>query len=135
MDSVQTGIFSMVLEKIWLPNASRVSGSDERKVCTVGTVDLLCRAPELMVSGPYAQHWPKLLALSLELVAGSADDGSGADDEAVEQLTELAGYTSAFCRLAYAHGRDRDPAAQVASAAKHLAQSLAALSAVAPGKV
>lgn len=141
MDAVQPGIFLMVLNSLWLNGAAaRLSDADERKVCAVGTIDLLCRAPEAMLNGPYAAAWPRLLACALDLTTGDGgDEASGGDDDdeaaGVAQLAEMAGYTSAFCRLAFAGGVERDAAARVQSAPQYLAQSLGALSTSMPQKV
>lgn len=53
MDSVQTDIFGMFVEKLLLPDLQKISGNVEKKICCVGITRLLVEAPELMVDGKY----------------------------------------------------------------------------------
>lgn len=100
----------------------------------------LLRSAELVSAPAYAAFWPRLLSATIDLCNADADGGSGGDDEeesAIEQLTELGGYSSAFCRLHYASSTmERDPSADVkVPAPQYLAQALAAVTAANPGRV
>lgn len=45
IESVQVNMFSMVLNRLVIPDLQRVSGNLERKICAVGLTKLLCETP------------------------------------------------------------------------------------------
>lgn len=49
-ESIQAGLFMMVLSKVWLTNLQKVTGCLERKVCVVALVTLFCDCPFLQSS-------------------------------------------------------------------------------------
>ena len=46
----------MVVERLIVTEAQKISGTQEKLVCTAGMVNLLCDTPALL-DGPYAQYW------------------------------------------------------------------------------
>ena len=46
----------MVLEKLFIAEVQKVSGSTERKICAVGMTKILCEAP-VMIAGDYQAMW------------------------------------------------------------------------------
>ena len=46
----------MVVERLIVTEAQKISGTQENLVCTAGMVNLLCDTPALL-DGPYAQYW------------------------------------------------------------------------------
>lgn len=53
-ESIQVGLFMMVLGKVWLDNLQKVTGALERKVCVVALVTLFCDCPFLQTN---AKAW------------------------------------------------------------------------------
>lgn len=47
MNSIQPGLFMMVLDRVWLPHMQKITGTLERKVCIVALAKLLCDCAEL----------------------------------------------------------------------------------------
>ena len=49
-------LFGMVIEKLFMAEVQKVSGTTERKICAVGITKILCEAP-VMVGGDYQAMW------------------------------------------------------------------------------
>ena len=49
-------MFGMVVERLIVTEAQKISGTQEKLVCTAGMVTLLCDTPS-MLDGPYSQYW------------------------------------------------------------------------------
>ena len=49
-------MFGMVVEKLFVAEVQKVSGSTERKICAVGMTKILCDAP-VMIAGDYQALW------------------------------------------------------------------------------
>lgn len=50
-ERIQSGLFMLVLDKVWLPNMQKITGALERKVCVVAMANLLCECPLLQSNG------------------------------------------------------------------------------------
>ncbi|GFT75368.1 exportin-2 [Nephila pilipes] len=134
IDTIQPKMFSMVIERLILPDLQKVSGNVERKICSVGLIKLLTEAPEL-IDGCYSQFWGPLLQALIGLFELPEDDSVPEDEHFIE-VDETPGYQSAFCKLLFAGNAEHDPInGQVADARLHLAQSLQKLSVNHPGKL
>ena len=48
-------MFGMILEKLYVPDAQKVSGQVERKICAVGIIKLLTDCPAMLQT--YANLW------------------------------------------------------------------------------
>lgn len=53
-EKIQSGLFMMILDKVWLPNMQKITGTLERKICVVAMTQLLCECPLLQSN---AQAW------------------------------------------------------------------------------
>lgn len=51
-EKIQSGLFMMILDKVWLPNMQKITGTLERKVCVVAMTQLLCECPLLQSNAP-----------------------------------------------------------------------------------
>ena len=49
-------MFGMVVEKLFIAEVQKVSGTTERKICAVGMTKILCDAP-IMIAGDYQALW------------------------------------------------------------------------------
>lgn len=56
IDSIQPGMFGMVIERLILEDTQKVSGAVERKMTAIGLIKLVCETPEV-TSGPYSKYW------------------------------------------------------------------------------
>jgi len=136
MNQVQAGMFAMVLDRIYIPNVGKVAGSSERHICALGTVDMLCRAPGVASEAALQPHWTNLLTAAIGLVSDEAGSGGDDDELALAQLSEVGGYTSVFCKLAYAASTEHDSLlGGKPSGAQYLAASLQQLMTAMPGQV
>ncbi|GIX82326.1 exportin-2 [Caerostris extrusa] len=134
IDNIQPKMFSMVIERLIIPDLQKVSGNIERKICSVGMIKLLTEAQEI-TDGCYSQFWGPLLQTLIGLFELPEDDSIPEDEHFIE-VEEMPGYQSAFCQLLFAGKSERDPIdGQVPDARLHLAQGLQKLSVSHPGKL
>ena len=86
-------MFQMVIERLFLPELSKVE-ENEKKLCAIGVTHLLCD-PIPMISGVYSAHlWLPLLQSLLQLFESSnelqtmsaAEKKKQAQEEAEEEL-------------------------------------------------
>jgi exportin-2 (importin alpha re-exporter) len=49
-------MFGMIVERLLVPDAQKISGRIERKITAVGLIKLLSESLQLTES-PYSQHW------------------------------------------------------------------------------
>ena len=134
IDSIQPKLFHMVLEKIFVADVQKVSGTTERKICAIGITKILTETP-VMFTEPYVSLWTPLLQALVSLFE-LPEDESVPDDEHFIEIEDTPGYQTAFSKLVYAGVKERDPfATTVPSAKTFLAQSLHGLSSQYPGKL
>ena len=79
-----------------------------RKLGVIGMSDLLCN-----LSPNFGTIWVTFVQNLVDYVADGEDDGGGLDEEAMLNETENVGYSSVFCRLALAVGKEYDPVANL----------------------
>ena len=134
VDSIQPKLFQMVIERLFIPDVQKVTGSLERKICAVGMTKLLAETPA-MLSEPYVNLWGPLLHALISLFELPEDD-SLPDDEHFIEIEDTPGYQTAYSQLVFAGTKEHDPfGASVPNAKIHLAQSLLKLSSQYPGKL
>ena len=134
IDSIQPKLFQMVVQRLFLLDVQKVSGTTERKICAVGITKLLTETPE-MLSSPYVDLWTSLLQALISLFELPQDD-TLPDDEHFIEIEDTPGYQTAFSQLIFAGIKEHDPFGGVVPNVKaHLATSLHKLSTQYPGKL
>ncbi|BFY99292.1 hypothetical protein BsWGS_02332 [Bradybaena similaris] len=123
VDGIQPKMFSMVIERLFLQDLQKVSGSTSKKICAVGVTKVLTEV-DSMLSGEYTALWPRLLQALIGLFELPEDD-SLPDDEHFIEIDDTPGYQTSYSQLAYAGKQDHDPIAGLAdnpklTLAKHL---------------
>lgn len=132
MNTVQAGIFVMILEQIWIPNLKLITGPIELKLTAVASTRLLCECPDLLDAAA-APHWGKMLDSIVTLLSRPEEDRVEEEPE-VPDLTENVGYTAAFVSLQNAGKKEEDPLKDIRDAKEFLVASLARISALFPGR-
>nr|CAB3233957.1 exportin-2 [Phallusia mammillata] len=132
IDSIQDRMFGMVLEKLIISELQKVSGTTERKICSVGFTKLLTSCTALLDEN-YSHFWPRLLESVIGLFELPEDD-TVPDDEHFVEIEDTPGYQTAYSQLAFAGKREHDPVS-VENPKAYLAQSLGSLAKHFPGKV
>jgi exportin-2 (importin alpha re-exporter) len=152
LDSVQPGIFSMLLDKIILVHVGLMSDQGgERKLGAIVLTNLLARTPAFLSEPNYVALWPRVLSATVGLLspresksAASIASAVSGEEEAVDDPDDLLaqaekGFSTAYARLVFAGSPERDfsPAlpAGVSSAKDHFVSSLNQLCAQYPGRV
>ena len=150
LEHVQPGLFSMVLDQIWLPGLAGVSGDMERRLAAVAAVKVATDFPPVAASDAAQPLWGRLVEVSISLLTDEEDaGGNGAgDDEDDEQAaaaavamatgggaaTTAAGNV-AYARLASASRPEREPVPEVGHAKQFVATSLAHAASQQPGRM
>jgi len=131
INTVQDGIFWMVLKSLWIPNMHGISGKVEKKAVAVGSTKLLCEfAPLLSEQG--LPLWKEVLQGLLKLFGGAEEAAPTADyEEAEEDLV----FNSGFSTLQYAAHPQRDYFADIPSGVQYFVQAFSQLAQAHGGQI
>ncbi|CAF3715888.1 unnamed protein product, partial [Rotaria sordida] len=146
IDSIQANMFRMVVERLFIPELSKIDEND-KKLCAIAIIHLLCD-PEQMTKGIYFNDlWLILLQALLSLfqssndlqIMSAAERKKQAQDEAEEELLvgldDTPDYTPAFSRLAFAKKPRTDLfGSSIPDARCHLAKCLQTLTSSHPNQ-
>ncbi|RWS11546.1 exportin-2-like isoform X2 [Dinothrombium tinctorium] len=134
IDSIQPKMFGMVVERVYIPEMQKVSGSTERKICAVGATKILSEVPA-MIEGEYAAYWAPLLQAVIGLFELPEDDSVPEDEHFIE-IEETPGYQASYAQLVFAGKREHDVFnGTINDPRLYLAQCLNQTSAKYPGKL
>ncbi|EKG05551.1 CAS/CSE/importin domain protein, putative [Trypanosoma cruzi] len=100
---IQNGLFWMLLQRVWLPNVQKITGSLERKVCVVALASLLGECAELQSN---ADTWASCVVSCLKVLHGAveSDDMTSFTPKTqsvgdLKHYTGDSGFTNVFCPL------------------------------------
>jgi len=131
VDGIQPQMFSMLVQRLILPDTQKISGQVERKITAVGITKMICDGKSI-ISGPYSDLWIPLLRTLLGLFELPQDETSHPDDHYVD-VEDTPGYEVAFNQLLYAGPSHYDPLQSIADPKVHLALCLKDLFQSMPG--
>ena len=145
-EAVQPGLFTLLLDQLWLPNLSGVSGDTERRLIAVAAVKVATQFPPVAAAEAAHPLWPRLVEQAVILLteeedtaAGAGADGDGdADEEPGSALAAHPGGSAgsaSYARLASAARPEMEPVAEVRDAKRFMAVSLAHASQQQPGRL
>lgn len=60
IDGIQSQMFGMVCQRVFVTDMNKVSGDIDRKIVAVGISKILCETPQLLTQ-PYVNNWTPLL--------------------------------------------------------------------------
>jgi len=132
IDSIQNGLFGMVVEKLLIQDLQKVVGSTEKKICAIGAVRVLTEVPSMLEA--YLTFWPQLLQALIGFFELPEDD-SIPDDEHFIDIEETPGYQTAFSELMFAGKKEHDPFYNFSDPKEYLAKQIYKLSLSCPGKL
>ncbi|XP_043215299.1 exportin-2-like isoform X2 [Amphibalanus amphitrite] len=134
IDNIQAKMFGMVVERLVVTEAQKISGTQDKLICTAGMVNLLCDTPALL-DGPYSQYWAPILQALIGLFElPEAEDG--VEDAHFVDVDESQGYQAAFSQLLFAPPPIHDPLkGAVSSPREHLVRGLQRVAQQRPGRV
>ncbi|KAK6166863.1 hypothetical protein SNE40_023474 [Patella caerulea] len=134
IEAIQPKMFSMVVERLYLQDLQKISGSTEKKICAVGVTKILTEAP-IMLQGDYITLWPQLLQALIGLFELPEDDSVPENEHFIE-VDDTPGYQTAYSQLAFAGKKSHDPLGNAVPDAKmYLVQQLDVLAKANPGKI
>lgn len=134
VNQIQDKIFSMVLEKLYIADAKKVTGAINRRVCISGMIKILSQLPQIE-SGSYNHLWPQLLMTVLEIFELPPEVVKDDDDDHFTDIQESLDFQAQYSKLNYATVKRDDPTKDITDMKILLAQSLSKLSIQAPGYV
>ncbi|XP_067927952.1 exportin-2-like [Watersipora subatra] len=134
IDSIQPKMFAMVVERLYILDVQKVSGSIERKICCVGITKILMETPQFAPGGVYASLWASLLETLVSLFELPEDDELPAGEHFIE--VDDTEYSGAYSQLAFASKKERDIVQGNMETAKlNLAKQLSVMSTRHPGQL
>ncbi|KAG6546655.1 hypothetical protein Mapa_011844 [Marchantia paleacea] len=132
INAVQPNLVFMILEQIWVPNLTYITGDTETKLCAVAATKLLTESPALLAEGA-GPLWGRLLNSVMTLLVRPEEDRVEQETD-IPDLDEVVGYTTTYAQLYNAGKKEEDPVEEVKDAKEYLAVSLARVSTQYPGK-
>jgi len=146
IDSIQTNMFQMVIERLFIPELSKIDDND-KKLSAIAVTHLLCD-PESMITGIYFnQLWLKLLQALIRLFESSNElqiisvnerkkqEQEQAEEDLIVGLDDTPDYTPAFSKLAFAKKSPIDLfGSSIPDARCHLAKCLQTLTSSHPNQ-
>ncbi|XP_052777226.1 exportin-2-like [Mya arenaria] len=133
IDAIQTKMFGMVIEKLFVADLQKVSGTSEKKICALGVTKLLTEAPAMVST--YGEYWAKLLQALIGVFELPEDDSVPPDEHFIE-IDDTPGYQTAYSQLAFAGRKEHDLLSETVPQLKMgLAKNLEKLGAQQPGKL
>lgn len=127
IESIQTNMFVMVVEKLFIVDAQKVLGSTDRKTLAVGITKLLTELDVFFTNANLNALWAPLLQ-ALVAVFELPEDESTEGAEHFVEIEEAAGYQASYSQLAHAGRKQLDPMEDIADARIFLATGLGKLS-------
>jgi len=133
VNTIQPGLFWMLLTRVWLTDMQKVNGQLERKVCVVALAALLCDSQQLLSE---EATWTQCVYSCLKMIHGAVekDDATAfipktasledLQQSVAEGLASDGGFTNLFCPLQAAEAKPEDPIPSVTDANQHFRQRL-----------
>ncbi|XP_061348064.1 exportin-2-like [Gastrolobium bilobum] len=132
MNSVQPGIFVLILNQFWIPNLKLITGAIELKLTAVASTRLIGESPVLL--DPAASvSWGKMVDSIVTLVSRPEEDRAEEEPD-MPDITENVGYTATFVRLYNAGKKEEDPLKDIRDPKEFFVASLSRLAALSPGR-
>ena len=88
----------MVVEKLFVADLQKVSGTSEKKICAAGVTRILTESPVMI--GQYEHLWAKLLQALIGLFELPEDDSVPAD----EHFIEIEDTPGMYCKQKFLRG-------------------------------
>lgn len=133
IDEIQAQMFGMVLEKLFISEMQKISGTIERKIVACGITKLLCECPAVL-NGSYQKYWAPLLQALIQFFELPLDESTLPDDHFVE-IDDTPTFQTASAKLNFANNSKNDPLQAIGEPRQFLVQSLATASAAQPGRL
>ncbi|CAK9858088.1 unnamed protein product [Sphagnum jensenii] len=130
INSVQPNLFLSILDNVWSPNLSTITGEMEIKLCAVAASMLFTP----LLEGSATPYCGKLLNSVITLLV-KPDDERIDEEQDVPDLDEMVGYTAVYAQLHNSTKTEDDPLKDVKDPKEFLAKILGGVSLQQPGKL
>lgn len=136
IESIQPKMFFMVIERLFIADAQKVSGRLERKILTIGLIRMLTDLDVFFNNAETANLWASLLQSVVAVFELPEDTQQNGNDEHFVDIDQsLQSYQASYCQLLYAKAKPVDLIPDIQDIKLYLAKSLETLSARFPGQV
>ncbi|CAL0318042.1 unnamed protein product [Lupinus luteus] len=132
MNSVQPGIFIVIMNQFWIPNLKLITGAIELKLTAVASTRLICESPVLLDPAA-SMSWGKMADSIITLISRPEQDRVEEEPD-MPDFSENVGYTATFVRLHNAGKKEEDPLNDIRDPREFFVASLPRLSALSPGR-
>lgn len=132
IESIQNKMFAMVMEKVFVAEARKVTGQVDRKTVSIGMIKLLTELDQFLASD-FAPLWPQLLETIIAVFELPEEESN--DNEHFIEIEEASSYQACYSRLVFASKKEPDPLTEIEDPKLYLAQSLHRLSQKYSGKL
>ncbi|XP_014260192.1 exportin-2 [Cimex lectularius] len=107
VDSIQPRMFEMILEKLFVPYAQKITGKTERRTAALGMGKMLVENKRLR-EGDYSQQWQQLLKVLTDLMENPVDETVSVEDHYVD-VEDFQGYEATHNELVFIGQVKEDP--------------------------
>ncbi|KAK4337092.1 hypothetical protein RND71_043842 [Anisodus tanguticus] len=133
VERIQSKMFGMVIEKLFLTECQKIPSVKDRKTVCVGLTKLITEAPSV-IEGPYSCFWPRLLEVLIALFELPVEEDNLTEEVIQLGLEEDLGYQTTYSKLIFAPDPQKDIfQGNIPDARIFLAQCLHKLSVEKPG--
>ncbi|CAM6025473.1 unnamed protein product [Sphagnum balticum] len=130
VNSVQPNLFLSILDNVWSPNLSSITGETEIKLCAVAASMLFTP----LLEGSATPYCGKLLNSVVTLLVKPEEERVD-EEQDVPDLDEVVGYTAVYAQLHNSSKAEDDPLKDVKDPKEFLAKTLGGVSSQQPGKL
>lgn len=121
IDGIQSGMFGMVCQRVFITDVNKVSGIVDRKIVSIGMTKILCESQTMLAQ--YSTHWQGMLQALIELFELPPDE-SNIDGDNFVDIEDTAGYQVAYSQLNFATGKRDDPVSDIPDGKRFLVEHL-----------
>ena len=107
VEGLQSGMFLMVLERLYATELSTITGNIDRKISAVGVIKILTEFPALLSSESNIKIWCRLMESLIGLF--ELPEEASKEDEQFIDVEEVPGYQANFNQLMSAKKKELDP--------------------------
>lgn len=125
VESIQNGLFGMIVDSLILKESQKITGVFEKKIYSVGLIKILVYCPSFHAK--YSVKWPQVLEVLIALFELPTDQSEveGSGDHFIDLTDNEGGYQNSYSQLVFGADHATDPfESQISDVKIYLAQSL-----------
>uniref|UniRef100_A0A069DXB6 Exportin-2 n=1 Tax=Panstrongylus megistus TaxID=65343 RepID=A0A069DXB6_9HEMI len=108
VDSIQPMMFAMIVDRLFIPDAQKISGKIERKIAIAGLAKMLSESKHLREK-MYLQYWNVLTKILINMLELPVDETINPEEDFIVDVENMPGYEGTYNKLIYANKIEHDP--------------------------